>query len=129
MKLQRHLVLSACLLLLFLLAACSRDEDPGSGDIDRTTESSATTEVAEELTGAAQGGVAEATPTVEITPTPSITPTPTRVPTGPVTVCMAEEPPSLYLYGPDSAAAQIVREVIYDGPIDTRDYGFQPVLL
>lgn len=40
-----------------------------------------------------------------------------------------EEPDSLYLYGTDSLAAHHVWEAIYDGPTDSRDYAYQPVLL
>ena len=55
-------------------------------------------------------------------PEPSATPAPTLTPTpaGPqeLTVCSGEEPQSLYLYADNSAAAQSIRQTIYDGPFD-----------
>lgn len=64
-------------------------------------------------------------PTVVVTatPTPTETPPPTTL-----TVCQVGEPETLYLYG-GSYAARNVLAAIYDGPIDTRTYGFQPVIL
>ena len=57
-------------------------------------------------------------------PEPTPTPAPTLIPTpsGPtdLTICTAEEPQSLYLYGDSSAAAQSIRQAIYDGPFDLR---------
>ena len=69
-------------------------------------------------------------------PTPAPTPTavPTRTPT-PVpppkefTVCQASEPNTLFIYGGPSRAARNVLEAIYDGPIDSHTYQFQPVIL
>jgi peptide/nickel transport system substrate-binding protein len=63
------------------------------------------------------------------TAVPSVTPTATPVPTGPLTICLGTEPDSLYLYGPSSPAAGLIRELVYDGPIDTRGYDVQPVIL
>ena len=74
------------------------------------------------------------------TPSP---PTPTRTPTPPpptltptpepkiMTICLPEEPDSLYLYGSESPglAAQHIWHTIYDGPFDHRDYAYQPVIL
>jgi peptide/nickel transport system substrate-binding protein len=57
-------------------------------------------------------------------PTPSPTPEPVVL-----TVCLPEEPDSLYLYGTSSQAAQHVWQTIYDGPLDTRNYAYQPVIL
>jgi peptide/nickel transport system substrate-binding protein len=45
------------------------------------------------------------------------------------TICQAEEPNTLFIYGGPSPAALNVLEAIYDGPIDTRGYQFQPVIL
>ena len=65
------------------------------------------------------------------TPTPTPIPTPTATPAPPkeFTICQAEEPNTLFVYGGPSRAARNVLEAIYDGPIDTRTYGFQPVIL
>jgi peptide/nickel transport system substrate-binding protein len=44
-------------------------------------------------------------------------------------VCQAEEPNTLFIYGTPSRGARNVLQAIYDGPIDTRTYQFQPVVL
>jgi len=67
-------------------------------------------------------------PTVSSTPTPVPTPSPTPEPKT-LTVCLLDEPDSLYLYGTDSLAAQHVWQAIYDGPLDSRNYVHQPVIL
>jgi peptide/nickel transport system substrate-binding protein len=46
-----------------------------------------------------------------------------------LTICQAAEPRTLFLYGGLSAGARNVMEAIYDGPIDTLGYQFQPVIL
>ena len=58
------------------------------------------------------------------TPTPTPTPEPKRL-----TVCMPEEPDSLYVYGTDTLAAHHVWQALYDGPIDRRNYAYQPVIV
>ena len=113
-------------IILILLAACEEDNVRPSPTAKLAV---ATTPAAEIAPTASSTPTPTMTPTASSTPIPSATPTPTRVPTGPVTVCMRQEPTSLYLYGPNSRAAQMVREVIYDGPVDTRGFEVQPVIL
>lgn len=67
-------------------------------------------------------------PTALLTSTPSPTPTPTPLPKV-LTVCMPQEPDSLYIYGTDSLAARHVWQALYDGPVDSRAYVHQPVIL
>jgi peptide/nickel transport system substrate-binding protein len=62
------------------------------------------------------------------TPAPTITPSPTPEPKV-LTVCLLDEPDSLYLYGTDSVATHHVWQAIYDGPLDNRTYTYQPVIL
>ena len=62
-------------------------------------------------------------------PTPAPTSTPTPMPPKEFTICQAFEPNTLFIYGGPSRAARNVLEAIYDGPIDTRSYQFQPVIL
>jgi peptide/nickel transport system substrate-binding protein len=76
------------------------------------------------------------TPTITPSPTPVPLPTavpptstPTPVPPKELSICQAEEPNTLFIYGNPSRAARNVLEAIYDGPIDTRAYQFQPVIL
>ncbi len=67
--------------------------------------------------------VPTSTPTKQ--PTPSATPVPPRL----LTVCLGQEPVSLYPVNNPSTAARSVLAAIYDGPIDTNSYGYQPVIL
>jgi peptide/nickel transport system substrate-binding protein len=55
--------------------------------------------------------------------------TPTPVPAKELTICQAEEPNTLFIYGGPSRAARNVLEAIYDGPVDALTYRFQPVVL
>lgn len=67
-----------------------------------------------------------ATPAPEETATPL--PTPTPAPRS-LTVCLGEEPTTLYPYGGLNAAARSVLSAVYDGPMDTVDYGYEAVIL
>ena len=65
-------------------------------------------------------------------PVPSITPPPSFTPTASpraLTICLGQEPNTLYPYGKLNAAAQSVLAAIDDGPIDTIGYTYQPVIL
>jgi peptide/nickel transport system substrate-binding protein len=76
------------------------------------------------------GNNGEATPTPEGTPTPIVVATPTPLPPPKaLTICLGEEPNTLYPYGNPNAAARSVMEALFDGPIDTNSYGFQAVIL
>lgn len=57
--------------------------------------------------------------------TPTAEPIPARV----LSICLGQEPASLFLYGDSSGAAHSVFEAIYDGPYDTRGFQVQPVIL
>ena len=46
-----------------------------------------------------------------------------------LTVCLGEEPDSLFLYSADSRAANLILQAIYDGPIDIESGIPQPVIL
>jgi len=58
-----------------------------------------------------------------------ITPTPT--PTGPkvLVIGQAQEPDTLYGYGGSMLASAHVQHALFDGPIDTLSYAYQPVIL
>jgi peptide/nickel transport system substrate-binding protein len=58
-------------------------------------------------------------------PTPSVTPLPKRK----LTICLGQEPVSLYPVDNPSMAARSVLAAVYDGPIDTNSYGYQAVIL
>jgi peptide/nickel transport system substrate-binding protein len=57
--------------------------------------------------------------------------TPEPEPVGPKTlvVCQGQEPDTLYANGGSMLASSHIQEAVYDGPIDNRTYGFQPVIL
>ena len=69
------------------------------------------------------------TPEIESTPISSATASPTPEPVKKLTVCLGEEPASLYLYENASQAMWSVLEAIYDGPIDTQNNMQVPVIL
>ena len=58
-------------------------------------------------------------------PQPSLTPEPPKV----LTICMAQEPASLFYYADQTLAARNIYQAIYDGPIDYRDFYPQAVIL
>lgn len=64
----------------------------------------------------------------QISATETIPPTPTTPPRR-LTVCLAEEPETLFIYGGDSPAQRNVLQAIYDGPIDRVGYEYKPVIL
>ena len=70
-------------------------------------------------------------PTVTpLTATPeSVTPTATSIPPRSLTVCLGQEPASLFPMNNPSSSARAVLAAVYDGPIDTNSYGYQPVIL
>lgn len=57
---------------------------------------------------------------------PTITPTPAP---RSLTICLGQEPRTLYPYGGSSRSQWSVLEAIYDGPFDTRQFSAQPVIL
>ena len=64
------------------------------------------------------------TPVATEAPTPTAAPAPRTL-----TVCLGEEPNTLYPYGAPNAAALSVLAAVDDGPIDTVGYDYQPVIL
>ncbi len=61
---------------------------------------------------------------------PTISPaTPTVPPEKKLTVCLAQEPASLYLYASPTQSVWSILEAIYDGPIDQVKYTPTPVIL
>jgi peptide/nickel transport system substrate-binding protein len=80
---------------------------------------------------AACGSETTPTPTttsVPATPEPG-TPSPTVVPSRPLTICIGQEPSSLFPVDNPSSSARAILAAVYDGPIDTNSYGYQPVIL
>ena len=105
-------------ILLFILAACGPTPvPPPSTSPVPILIASATRPIATR---------APATPSTVAPPTPAPSPTPT----GPrdLTVCLAGEPESLYRYARPEANRDHILAALYDGPIDSANFGFQPVL-
>lgn len=73
-----------------------------------------------------------ATPSeTEVAAGPSVTPAPTEPPAPPKTlsICLGQEPNTLYSYGEPNVAARAVLAALYDGPVDTFFNGYQPVII
>lgn len=64
----------------------------------------------------------------EPTETPTPRPTPMPEPRS-LTVCLGEEPSTLYPYGGLSSAARSVLSAVYDGPMDVSGYRYEAVIL
>jgi len=77
---------------------------------------------------AACGGSTPTATPEPVTPEP-VTPSPTAVPSRPLTICLGQEPSSLFPVDNPSSVARAVLAAVYDGPIDTNSYGYQPVIL
>ncbi len=73
--------------------------------------------------------VTPTTPTLTpVPPTSTPAPSPTPVPIE-LVVCQTQEPTSLYLYDVDTTARAGIMDALYDGPIDSVGYAYQPVIL
>ncbi|MFN2121193.1 MAG: ABC transporter substrate-binding protein [Anaerolineales bacterium] len=81
------------------------------------------------LMGAAGCAPASSTPAPTGTPPPTSVPTPTATPPKRLTVCLGQEPNTLFPYGQPNQAALSVLEAIDNGPIDSVSYEYQPVIL
>src|SRR5512138_2042581 len=67
--------------------------------------------------------------TFEPTQFPVSTPSPAAAAPRSLTVCLGSEPNTLYPFGEPNDAGQSVLAAIDDGPIDTVNYDYQPVIL
>jgi len=100
--------LAVMLLLASLLAGCASE----GGDLPTPTSF---------LVENTQVGTQNTT--TEIAPS-----TPTSQPRR-LTICIADEPDTLFIYGGDSLAQRHVLQAIYDGPIDMQGYQYHAVIL
>ncbi|RPI86741.1 MAG: hypothetical protein EHM41_07440 [Chloroflexi bacterium] len=64
-----------------------------------------------------------------VTTSPTVTPTAGPIQPELLTVCLGQEPASLFIYADSSNAAKSVYQAIYDGPIDRISYEEIPVIL
>lgn len=67
-----------------------------------------------------------AMPVVDVAPPVA---TVTAAPEAQITVCLGQEPNSLYPFGELNSAARTVLAAVYDGPVDTIAYEYVPVIL
>jgi peptide/nickel transport system substrate-binding protein len=44
-------------------------------------------------------------------------------------ICLGQEPDALYPYGTDMLASSQIQEAVWDGPVDTRSFAYQPVII
>ncbi len=108
-----HLLMLVALLATGLVAACADRSPPDPTPTLEPPTSDSPTSV----------------PSPSPSPVPTSTPTATPLPPKELTVCQEEEPNTLFVYGRPSPGARNVLDAIYDGPIDTRSYLFEPVIL
>ncbi len=71
----------------------------------------------------------QGTATQAATPTQGVTATAAAPQEKTLVICEPYEPATLYPYGGSSGSMWSILEAVYDGPIDTRNYAAQPVLL
>lgn len=69
------------------------------------------------------------TPSPTVAPPSEPTPTATPVASRTLTICLGEEPNTLYPLGGPNAAARSVLEALYDGPMDVVGYKYQPTII
>jgi peptide/nickel transport system substrate-binding protein len=124
-------------ILLLIVSACGQDEDTAPANTPVATAVADTsqndTPTAAAISSGNNGGqtdeaAATPEPTVSNTPEPTatFTPTPTPKPPKAITICMAQEPISLYLYGDTSLAATAVRHALYENLYTNLSYEYQP---
>lgn len=109
------------LLLAGLMAGCRQDSPP-----ETTPAVAGTPETAAAETGTP---IAEGTAAPADTPAPTPTITATPRPPKDLVVCVGSEPTDLYLYGDNSSAATAVRHALYESPITSLGYAYQPLAL
>src|SRR5664280_710766 len=81
------------------------------------------------LGGLAACGSSKPTATAMPVTTNPVAPTMSAILARALTVCVGQEPASLFPVNNPSLSARAVLAAVYDGPIDTNSYGYQPVIL
>lgn len=82
------------------------------------------------LSGCSIGGLTSWRATATQTSQPASTSEPTTTPQKEVTICLGEEPESLYLYAPEQSEAMwSILEGVYDGPFDRSNGRYTAVIL
>jgi peptide/nickel transport system substrate-binding protein len=81
------------------------------------------------LTGVVACGSAKPTATALPATPNSATPTATSIPARSLTVCLGQEPASLFPVNNPSSSARTILAAVYNGPINTNSFGYQPIIL
>ncbi len=124
----RHCVWSL-LLVGMLLAAC-RQEPPTATPPDPTASPAAIVNAAEDgETTPATSEPASVPTELPATALPQPTLTPTPLPPKLITICMGDEPESLYLYGDEATSAVGIRHALYESPYTSLGFAYQPLAL
>lgn len=112
------------ILLSVSLAACREGSDP-------LPEAATPTSVAVAPEAVAPGAAATEAVVIQptATPEPTVAPTATPIPPKTLTICMAAEPESLYLYGDTSVSANGIRSALYEPLFTNLGYAYQPLAL
>src|SRR5258708_7515102 len=106
-------------LVIFFLVACSQPSP-----LPSVTSTGVQLNAPTRLPPTVGPGTAAPTAGPRASPTPAPTPAPLEL-----VVCQTGEPSSLYLYGDDVTARAGIFQALFDGPIDTTGYNYQPVIL
>jgi peptide/nickel transport system substrate-binding protein len=113
-----HTLARSYLLLLLALAACLPAPAPGPRPL--ATPLASTPLILSNGRTSTPSDLASPTPPHAQTPTP---------PQSELTICLLGEPQSLYAYGLPEPGREHILAALYDGPIDTHGFTFEPVML
>ena len=124
----RSVCFISLLTLLFLVACQEEGPQPLVSTPVNTDISDSVTTQATAVTNNNNAGTATTPPTATPIPSPTATNTPTHTPEPPkeITICMGDEPISIYLYGDESLAATAVRHALYENLYTSLSYQYQP---
>lgn len=118
---MKRIYLIMLLIVLVLLSACRKDDPPVSTPVRAES-----TAVSEQVPTATTLAVAA---TAAPLPTPTLPPTATPLPPKAMTICMAQLPQDLYLYGDPSLQATALHHAIYENLYTMLNYDYQPQAL
>ena len=113
------------LLIGFLFVACQEDSSNDNAQLPTVASQSErdTEAVSETAVSETTASIETATPEPTQTPEP---PTATPLPLKTITICTAQLPENLYLYGDKSDTAVTIRQTILEPLYSTLGYGYQP---
>ncbi len=134
-------LLLALIIVLFRVGSLKEAEQPATALASPTSNPGPTASLAQAtaspfLTPVSTAAESEATatpppasPTQEAQAPLEPTPTPNARRPKTLTIALPQEPKSLYPLGDNSLETRHIFQALFDGPIDNRGYGYQPVIL